>query len=213
MKAELQVFIALTPLITDRETVLLATVADGDHAGRLVDTALELALVPARLRVGVGRVQRRVASLAKRAVGAVAAVNSVQEVVQEAVEGVVVFIWHIVGLEEYAVLRPDDRVRNLEVEVGLKTSVRNADRSDGTIDSLQDWVRAVANARIVAGEERVEITLAVDVTEVLEDTKLISLSCLGALRDVVHSLGTVRTVLLLSMVSMAGWNSQRYIKV
>lgn len=56
LKPELEVFVALAFLVGDRNVGFLAAVRDGEDVCRLVDAALELALVAVWSWIGVGRV-------------------------------------------------------------------------------------------------------------------------------------------------------------
>lgn len=120
------------------ETGFPPAVGDGDHVGGLVHPALELTLVAALSRVGVGWVQR--GNLA-----AVGAVDGVEEVVQEAFVGVVVLVDGVVGLVEDGVLGPDERVRDLEVQVGFRARAEDVGWGFGAVDSAEDGVSAVGD--------------------------------------------------------------------
>ena len=98
------------------------------------------------MRVRVRGIQRGVAGLAEGSVVAVGAVNRIQEVVQEPVKCVMVLIVRVIGLEENRILRPDDRVRDLEVKIRLWSGISNAGGRFGTVDSLQLRVCASRNS-------------------------------------------------------------------
>ena len=79
LHAELHELAALALLVVGRDVVLLLAVGDADDVGRLVHAALPLALVAQRVRVRVLGVDGRVTRLAECGVGAVGAVNGVEE--------------------------------------------------------------------------------------------------------------------------------------
>lgn len=104
MQAELQELCALALLVLGWEVVFLLTVRDGDDIGRLVDTALELALVASWDWVWVDGVDW-VDVLAVRAV------DGVEERVQETTTTFNTgCVEDVVGLEENAVLWVDEWV-------------------------------------------------------------------------------------------------------
>lgn len=77
-----------------------------------------------------------VACLAESAVCAVRAVNGVQEVVQEAVVGVVGLVDRVISLEKDGVLWVDDWVADLEVEIGLWTCARHRGGRSTSVNAL-----------------------------------------------------------------------------
>ena len=99
---------------------------------------MKLALVPVGGIVRIYRIQNRVVScLAERAVGAVTAVKGVKESIEEAfctLSVLAIGNIDIVGLEEGDLLRIDDRVCQLEVQVRFAASLRNRNWGLGAVD-------------------------------------------------------------------------------
>lgn len=145
LQAELHVFAALALLVVYRRLGFVAAIRDRDHVGRLVHTALQLALVAAGSGIWVGRVISIVASDSVGGESAVGAVNRVEKVVQKSRELVVGLVVGIVRLEQNTSLGPDDRVRDLKVQVGFRTSVGDTRRRGGAIDTLQCWVSSLGD--------------------------------------------------------------------
>jgi hypothetical protein len=157
------------------------------------------------LGIRVRRVERGVTTI----VAAVGAIDSVQEVVQEAFVGVVVLIDRVIGLEEDGVLRIDDRVRDLEVEVRLSAGFVNTDRGHSSVDGFKLWMSANRNLSIAGQivtitnngsdslgqgqEELVQVGLRINIAQILEDTKLIASLGAGGLSDVVKFCDTRRS--------------------
>lgn len=111
LERELEPLGALPPHVVVGEVRLAAAVRDRDHVRRLVHAALQLARVPARVRVRVGRVLAlglvAVALLAEGRVVAVRPVDGVEERVPEACEVARVLVVLVVRLEEDRALGPD----------------------------------------------------------------------------------------------------------
>ena len=76
---------------------------------------MEGTFVATSLRVGVWRIENAVSGLAIGCVVTVRAIDGIEEVVEEAIVSVVVFVVVVVSLEENGILRVDDWVRNLEI--------------------------------------------------------------------------------------------------
>lgn len=138
LHAKLHDFIALATLVGDGQIGLGPAVGDGDHVGRFVHSALQLSLIAARRRVWVMGVERR-------NVVAVRTVDRIQEVVQEAVEGVVALVDHVVCLEQNRVLRPNDRIGDLEVQIRLGPCFVHGIWCLRPINGLEDRVCAGGN--------------------------------------------------------------------
>lgn len=119
LHAELHEFVALSLLVGSGKIGLLTTVRDADDVGRLVDSTLQLTLVATWSGIWVWWIQGAVSSLAECRVCAVRSIDSVQEVVEKALIGVVCLVDRVICLEENGLLGVDQRVGNLEVEVGL----------------------------------------------------------------------------------------------
>ena len=184
LHAELHELGTLATLVRDGEFGLRATVRDGDHVRGLVGAAHARLVVPAGHVVRVHGVD---VVLAGWVLVAVRAIDGVQEGVEEAGRRVVVGVDGIVGLEENRVLRPDQRVRDLEVEVGFSSGLEGAVHgSTSTVHGPEFGVCARGNLGVDRGEEQVQVRLAVDVAQVFVDTQLVTLGRLVALRDVVH---------------------------
>lgn len=133
-------------MVRGREVGLLATVRDRNDVGGFVDTTLELALVASRCWVRVRWVEPRVSGLSKGGIATVRAINGIQEVVEEALEDVVVLVDWVIRLEQNCVLRVDDWVRDLEVQVRLGSCLREVCLwSDGTVDQVKLRLRALWN--------------------------------------------------------------------
>ncbi len=81
LHAELHVFVALAFLVGSGQVGFLTAVGYGDHIRGLVDSALQASLVAAWVGVGVGGVERAVAGFAEGRIGAVGAIDGVQEVI------------------------------------------------------------------------------------------------------------------------------------
>ena len=175
-------------LVARGEVVFLPTVGDGDDVGGFVDTALEGSFVAAGLRVWVRWVEWRISGLAESAVRAVAPIDGVEEVVQESRICVTCFVDVVVSLEEDGVLRVDDRVGNLKVEIRFGPGCRDRRGSSGSIDTIQGWVRSQWYVWGERQKEFIQVCLAVFVVEVFEDPKLIAGSCFGWVGDIVQSL-------------------------
>ena len=132
---------------------LTGTVRDGDDVSRLVDTALQLALIAARIGVGILRVQAcwlsAIPSLTECAVGAITAVNGIEEswndqiisqlevenlmlTIPEAIEVSSRFIKFVVFLEENELLGVDQRLRRVEIQWSLEI---NRHKLRGVFDS------------------------------------------------------------------------------
>jgi hypothetical protein len=189
LETELQDLGALTALVVDREVRFGATVTDGDDGSGLVNSALQLALVSARRVTGVwvGWVQWRVSFLPECIEGAVASVNSVEEVVQETLEDVVPLVDRIVGLVEDGILGIDDRVRDLEVKCRLEASLRRRHGRNGAIDEVQFGLRAVLDVWCEEGKESIEIFLGEDITKILKNAKFISGCSFSTLGNIIQS--------------------------
>lgn len=117
MHAELHDLAALALLVVGGQVVFLLAVGDGDDVGGLVDAALELALVAEGIWVRVNWVYVGVSSLAKRRIGAVRAIDGVEEGVEETAAAFETGgVEDVVCLVEYAVLWVDDGVWRMSVD-------------------------------------------------------------------------------------------------
>ena len=59
-----------------------------------------------------------------------------------------------------------------------------------SINTIEGWVGALWNLRCKRGKEKVQISLAVHVVQILKDAQLVPSGALGWGRDVVESLDT-----------------------
>jgi hypothetical protein len=165
---------------------------------------LESALVSLSLWVWVRRVERGVPTI----VAAVGTIDGVQKVVQETFVGVIVLIDWVIGLEEDRVLWIDDRVRDLEVEVRLRAGFVDTDRGHSSVDGFKLGMSANRDLSIAgqivtlrchgsdllgqSQEELVQVSLRIDVAQVLEDTKLTTRLGVSGLCNVVKFCDTRR---------------------
>ena len=131
-------------LVKDQHAKIQRMVLSVAH---LVGTALQTSFVSARLRVWVWRVEGRVASLIKGGKGAVRTIDPIQEVVQEPLICIVGLVDIIVGLEQDRILGVDDRITDLEVEVGLWACTLHWIGGSGTINPVQGRVSALRDPR------------------------------------------------------------------
>ena len=79
-------------------------------------------------------------------------------------ERIVTLVVHIIALEKDGILRPDNGVRNLEVQIGFSPCIEDACRSLATIDGLENWMSTSRN--FPTGES---VQYAVAATEDLKD--------------------------------------------
>lgn len=150
LHSQLHELMALAALVRDGQVALSSTVGNGNDVGRLVHATLKLALVAAVNVVRVCRVEVRVIFVALRAVRSI---NGVEKVVQETLVGVVLLVHGVVGLKQNRVLRPDERVRDLEVQVGFGTGLELALGGGlGTIDQAMDRVSASGNVTAIVSQ-------------------------------------------------------------
>lgn len=158
LQAEFHPLGALAALVRDGEVSLGAAVRDGENLGGLVDAALELAFVAAVGGIGVRRVQR--GDLA-----AVGSIDSIQKGVQKATEVVVCCVIWIICLKENGVLRPDDRIRDLKVQVGFGPCIGHAGWGLSAVDGLQDGMSALGNlpGRVSHDRTQQELTYCANV--------------------------------------------------
>jgi hypothetical protein len=189
LETKLQDLGALTALVVNGEVRLGATVTDGDNGRGLVDSALQFALVSAWRVAGVWvrRIQWRVSFLSECVKGAVASVDGVEEVVQEALEDVVLFIHRVIGLVKDGVLGVDDWVRDLEVERRLEASLRWGNGCNGAINEIQYGLRAVLDVWREKRKESIEIFLSEDIVKILKDSQLVPGRGFGTFGYVVQS--------------------------
>lgn len=153
--------------------------------GRLVDTTLKLAFVTSNdVWIGVDGVDGGVAGLAKCGIVAVRPVNGIEESVEETSSSFETErIVDVVCLEENGVLRVDNGVGDLEVEVALTTSVDAW--CETTIDTFKFRHGCEGNVRGQSSEELDEILGCIKVT-LLEDAELIAWRSFCGLSNVVH---------------------------
>lgn len=102
-----------------------------DHVRGLVHSALKLPLVATRIWVRVDRVETlgadTIPGLAESTVCAVRAVKRIVEGIPESPDGcvrraLVLLIELVVSLEQHSLLRVDERLRSLEVQIRFDTS-------------------------------------------------------------------------------------------
>lgn len=193
LESELHPFIALALLVVGREVRLLLSVRDGDDVGGLVDTALELTLESSWVGIWVAGVKSwGVTSLTEGGIGAVGAVNAVKEVVEETGEVVVGLVEIIIGLEQNGVLRIDDGVGELEIQVRFSSSSGNGNWGSSTVNTVQDGLGALRNVGSEFSEEAVQVLLGVGVS-LLKDTELVSGVGQLGIGDVVKSFDASRS--------------------
>ena len=193
LESELHPFVALALLVVGREVRLLLSVRDGDDVGGLVHTALELTLESSRVGIWVAGVKSwGVTSLAEGGKCAVTAVDAVEEVVEETGEVIVGLVEIIIGLEQNGVLRIDDGVGELEVQVRFSSSGVNGNWGGSTIDTVQDGLGALRNVGGEFGEEAVQVLLGVGVG-LLKNPELVSGVGKRGIGDLVESLDASRS--------------------
>ena len=189
LHAEFHEFVALALLVGGWEVGFLAAVGDTNNVGGLVDSALKRSLVAAWLGIRVWWVERAVAGFSKGGVRAIGAVNGVEKVVEEAFEGIVGFVDVVVSLEEDAVLGVDDWIGDLEIQIGFGAGVcESGNRCSGAIDTVESGVSSLRNVGGKRQEKVIEICLAVHITQVFEDPKLVTGSSFCRRRNVIQSL-------------------------
>lgn len=128
-------------LIISRHRPFVATIRNGNHIRGFVDAALQISLVPSFCWVWVWWIVGVVARDTICGESAVRAVDGVEEGIKKAREVVVRFVVGVVCLEDNAVLRPDYRVGDLEIEVGFGTGI------DSFICGRRAAVNALDNGR------------------------------------------------------------------
>lgn len=118
LETEFHEFVALALLVVAGELVFLLTVGDGDDVCGFVDAALEVTFVSAGRGIGIRGVDAgEVAGFVEGGVGAVGAVDSVEEGVEDAEILGTRCVDVVVGLKELNGLRVDEGVGEFEVEV------------------------------------------------------------------------------------------------
>ena len=146
LHTQLHELVALAALVRNGHVGFGTTVRDGNHVGWLVHSTLQLTLVTAIHIVRVRWVDVRVTGDTVRRVRAVRSIDGVEEVVKESRVVVVLLVLGVVGLVQDRVLRPDNGVRDLEVQVGFRSGLQKAvGRCLSSINGIKDGVSASGN--------------------------------------------------------------------
>lgn len=176
LQAQLHPLVTLALHVVVGPTGLAAPIANANNVGRLVHAALELALVSARVGIGIDRVEAlgrsAVACLTVGRIGAVTPINGVKEGVPETIEvsgGLVILI---ILLEENQALGIDQGPSGVKVKGSLQVDRdefgRVLDSSNGAVNQTLLRISAIGN--VTAGSSSDKSSLPGFKANALTDT-------------------------------------------